>query len=546
MAAAGIPFHQAGLAMLALAALGVLTVVNYSPPRMQGQTMVIVQTPAAPPQKRSSPMPGGQSVTSKHQNTVDGGVEILTHKDDSSSAQVTSTASLPASCTASNLPAAITDTTRPLSERFAAHSQIGWQNLTGAEATRILRPDEAAMIGTMPTEGSGLCKDPRHPVAKGQLGSQCGCHARTHLVAPVELPHHVERDLRPAAKLVDALKGRTLCMAGDSFDYQIWDSISHGLHRVADAPGCDRPFGSIVSDVITPKCGVDHLKKAGWIVFQSMKQVEVFAPDNTTLLARFRYLKAYHDDNGFYDVIEKYCDVVSLNYGLHWLSGPKWKGRNPQSQLPMAVEGALAFLANLSHSGKTAIWRGVGAQHFLPNGMWATRDQGPNVTCGPYTPKCARDEQPYNNVAREVFDRVMRDDPPLSYTPKVLNWPDLFATGENPCASTKPRPSVYDVTVNQSRGYAQGRVEYWRQRNDTEPATREANRVTRGRVYWWHTFDLFNPFWAFHSGDHDCTHFCYVLGPFDAVVERLTMLLTSADNDRAVPQKSEALVKWEC
>eukprot|EP00037_Helgoeca_nana_P009617 m.84135 g.84135 ORF g.84135 m.84135 type:complete len:317 (-) comp19690_c0_seq2:9-959(-) len=290
---------------------------------------------------------------------------------------------------------------------------------------------------------------------------------------------------------------------------------------------------------------------------------------NGTLLGRVRYIKMYSDDARTYDLIERACDVVALQYSFHWkLEWSGWQGRVKESYYPPAVESAMAFLSNFSAStGKMAIWRGTGATHF-PDGTYvAARDSGAKATCAPFTKECAADEQHRNTVVRAIASRMARNGPPLPHAvldpatvhlkfPSVANetlqaWTHLLAS---PCdrkdTSEKSRrpplpPAYYDLTVNQSAPYGQSRFTFWQEQNYTAAVVRERDRVTTGRVYWWPIFDLFAPHWYFHANDKDCLHYCYFLGPFDAAFERLTLLITNADKEGRLSE-STALPSWEC
>lgn len=532
------PGRSAGAVLGLVALLGVLTVVNHEPPKRMGwsQQLPPLRTTAVRASDGSSGLGGG----SRGHAAPD---LVLTPSDAHGGCP-------------STLPNEVTDPLQPLSTRLMSHARVGWRNLSGTEAALLLRPDELPIIGTTPTPSKTdklKCKHPSHPILYAGIGNQCGCGSRSFTAGPLNLPHHAQRDVRPAARLVSALRGRTLCVVGDSVDLQLVTSIWYGIERVADVAGCRGMFGGVKFSDKASSCTIDKLI-TWWGMFKGMPEMEVRTPDNSSILGRVRYIKVYANDAAIFPVVERYCDVVSMNYGAHWAHGPgSWKGRDPKSMFPLAVEAAVGFLTNLSDSGKVAIWRGGSAQHFKPKGVFAGRDKSKNATCVPYNPECDQDEQPYNTVVRRVFDRMAWGEPPLraDTAASVKSWDALAAS---PCSKTTARvsekseglPSAYDLTVKHSHGYVEGRLGWWQHHNFTETAAREATRVSKGRVYWWPIFDLFNPFWAFHAGDSDCTHYCYILGPFDAAIERLTVVLTAADRDRGGPQPSTAKDNWEC
>jgi hypothetical protein len=96
--------------------------------------------------------------------------------------------------------------------------------------------------------------------------------------------------------------------------------------------------------------------------------------------------------------------------------------------------------------------------------------------------------------------------------------------------------------------YAESRFAFWQNHNITDAIAREAGRVTTGRVYWWSVFDLFLPHWHLHATDTDCLHYCYVIGPFDAATERLTVTIEQADKDAESRTRLPplALPEWKC
>jgi hypothetical protein len=96
--------------------------------------------------------------------------------------------------------------------------------------------------------------------------------------------------------------------------------------------------------------------------------------------------------------------------------------------------------------------------------------------------------------------------------------------------------------------YAESRFAFWQNQNITSATAREVGRVTTGRVYWWSVFDLFLPHWHLHAADTDCVHYCYVIGPFDAATERLTVTIEQAEKDAESRTRLPplALPEWKC
>jgi hypothetical protein len=376
------------------------------------------------------------------------------------------------------------------------------------------------------------------------MGNQCGCQTTAFMNTPVEYPHKARHDLRPAARLVEALHGRTLCLVGDSVDYQFFTAIKKALHRVhlKTADSVCKTSISTIEERAAPASCLNLTLIKWWGAFTTLMEVDVL--DKTgARLARVRVFKFYNNEHALYDMVERYCDVVSLHMGVHWSSGPtSWQGRDAKDFYPLAVESGAAFLANLSAGGKVAMWRSTTPQHFpTPTGAYAKRTNH----CQPFVQKCPQQEQSYNTAARRVLERMVRAEDPLPPANAKAWAAELLA---DPCDLNGPldMPAAYTMTVNQSRGFAQSRFHFWEKSNNTAPIVRERDRVTHGTVYWWAVWDIFNPHWLFHVGDSDCTHSCYVPGVYDAAIERLTTILAADNAKRPTPAVSTALDLWKC
>jgi hypothetical protein len=149
------------------------------------------------------------------------------------------------SCFDSTLPSEFTSHVSPLTleQKMALHKSISWAPIAGTDALAMLRPKELRLIGQTPANISKWkkCDKSTHDMPTAHIGDQCGCGSTEFTNRPIQYPHRVLRDNRPAAKLVRALHGRTLCLVGDSFDKQIFFSLRNALERLKDngTTACD-------------------------------------------------------------------------------------------------------------------------------------------------------------------------------------------------------------------------------------------------------------------------------------------------------------------
>lgn len=385
----------------------------------------------------------------------------------------------PKSCLRSTLPAEITSPSSLLSlaQKLSLHASVEWGSLTNDSfGVSLLRQDELAKVGRVPNRTmdewplgrKGHAAAQEHRIFTSQLGHQAGCGNAEFRNRPLEIPHRVEGDARSAARLIRALAGRTLCIAGDSVDRQFFHAATHGFHRLLDEgpTACEFPGGlNITAGKMNASCIHTPTTKY-YGVLTAIPFVEARSSSGT-LLGRVRYLQLYSDEANVYDVIDQLCDVVSLQYSFHW-SQWDYVGRIGKRYYLPAVEGGMAFLTNFSAGGKVAIWRGTTPRHFMDGKYVAERDGSAAAACVPYVPACPLDEQTHSTLVRAIAARMANNAPPLpqavinrSHHPKFPRLSDVTAAEWapfrlNPC-DRPPSPKVhgrgsehpvwYDMTV---------------------------------------------------------------------------------------------------
>ena len=256
--------------------------------------------------------------------------------------------------------------------------------------------------------------------------------------------------------------------------------------------------------------------------------------------------------------MRKNCDILVINLSLHW-RGDNGKGKNPLSYYPLAVEAAGVYLSNFSNNGKIAIYRETGPQHFpTPDGAYDVGMKNTVLPCRPIQANTTGTGV-YNTIARAMFHRLSQSTAPLSQED---------AGNESPIAKKQPQPIgealhkafmgwtrpgggpdplLYTFHANQEAGYLESLTRFWQKENDKGGAKyagelahlKAVPERTSGKVYWWPIYDIFDRFHDWHSNDHDCTHFCFTIGPFDAGIERLGLIIAEAVSARGAAAVSD-------
>ena len=330
-----------------------------------------------------------------------------------------------------------------------------------------------------------------------------------------------------------------MCLAGDSLDLQWFDVLGHQLHRAAFL--ASSPISRVQEEVIDSGsfgCNLDVPK--WWGMMKDVGQRDALGKDGQRL-ARFRYFKFYQFVPGYLEFIRKNCDIIIINLSLHWRPSDG-KGDDPSSYFPLAVEAAGVYISNLSNSGKIAIWRETSPQHFsTSSGLWEGKEVLPSL-CRERANKTGKGL--YNAITHAMFQRLSESAAPLSEkdvgnkTPAGPGLYKVFKDWTRPGGG--PDPLLYTLHANQDAGYLESLKHYWQTENDKngskyagELADLKTNpKQTSGKVYWWPIYDIFDRFYDWHHSNKDCTHFCFTIGPFDAAMERLGLIIADAVSAR--------------
>jgi len=331
-----------------------------------------------------------------------------------------------------------------------------------------------------------------------------------------------------------------MCFAGDSLDLQWSEILGHQLHRAAFL--ASSPISSVrETNSDLSKLGCNLHVPMWWGMMKEINQYDALDRDGE-MLARFRYFKLYQLVPGYLEFIRKNCDILIINLSMHWKPSDG-KGDDPKSYFPLAVEAAGVYLSNFSNNGKIAIWRETQPQHFpSQTGLWEGK---PVLPCQERMNKTGKGV--YNAITLAMFQRLSESAAPLSEkdagnataTPAGKRLHQAFRDWTRPGGG--PDPLLYTLHANQDAGYLESLRHYWQTENDKdgskyagELADLKSNpKQTSGKVYWWPIFDIFDRFYDWHHSDQDCTHFCFTIGPFDAGLERLGLIIADAVSARA-------------
>eukprot|EP00756_Hemistasia_phaeocysticola_P019383 Hpha_TRINITY_DN15655_c3_g1::TRINITY_DN15655_c3_g1_i3::g.102044::m.102044 len=332
-----------------------------------------------------------------------------------------------------------------------------------------------------------------------------------------------------AVRLLDELKGRHLCLMGDSVTSQMYNFMQHLSRRhglVVSVP-YKTPVRPSLFDLFADakKEQREYLKSRGFRLWWGMMtHVTSFRFGRKGgLTSKVSFLKhqkwepydiRYFDDFG--------CDLIVMNMGLHYaaknLSGTHGvtleegaaphvtgKPRRYIDDVEQLVEWAVNWTS--FKPGRLVIYRDTLPQHFAfsDTGIyWMDEYRKGNVKCGPLKGRNKMGTGEYNAVFDEVYSKM-----------EVKGCPGLLRTHD--------RPS--------------GVEEYWAKYNWTgelqAEAVRRRGHQTRskvGRVGVLPLWEMFADLPDLHvkqisPPQHDCTHWCYVPGVWDAVLERLALTI---------------------
>eukprot|EP00756_Hemistasia_phaeocysticola_P044897 Hpha_TRINITY_DN18677_c0_g1::TRINITY_DN18677_c0_g1_i1::g.115630::m.115630 len=298
-------------------------------------------------------------------------------------------------------------------------------------------------------------------------------------------------------RLLLALKGRTVCMVGDSVMQQFM------LHLIYLVRRC-RHTRLVYRYYFIPEFGGAHKHTVRELNISrgSMDFKLIFTrherriPPKTESVPNDVRARQRLPPGDWMDT----CDVMVLNAGLHY--NPKESPLNtppPLQHYPEAMGGLLSWALNWSSLSphRVVVWRDSTPQHFEGGGVW----QDGFRNCTPFVNDTAMPKQPYNMV----MDGVLRN---MSCgVPRRCKTPGLEWLASNPSQANR---SALEWT------------------SPTGPGKRLV-----GPLWRWPVWDLFVGHHEWHMEGHDCTHFCFMPTLWEALYDRFTLLMGVIDNTRS-------------
>ena len=183
-----------------------------------------------------------------------------------------------------------------------------------------------------------------------------------HQPQPTSSPDITSPTLQLILSLAKA--NATMCLVGDSVDFQFYDALRHNLHR-------QNQLQSDIKLNITNKHDVPvnytsetgKPPRDGWMTMNHFEETLVTLSDDTdnstTYTTIIRYFKMYGWSPWNVPFMEG-CNVLVLNLGLHYdahnagMTGTHWGSPKFEDDFHAAIAYMLDFI--VSHQG-TAVWR---------------------------------------------------------------------------------------------------------------------------------------------------------------------------------------------
>jgi hypothetical protein len=198
----------------------------------------------------------------------------------------------------------------------------------------------------------------------------------------------------PCSKLANA--NATLCFAGDSIDYQIYDAMQNNLKRVSQLHAMHHAGNPDLVNVMDWEIRVTHSAEPGtmddWYLtgcrtpdddgsfvsgdclppgsFGSMYSIlemkEWFEDGHLSRkLARIRFFMTYGWSPWNVEFMES-CNVVVMNLGLYYMPDGEHIGKQTRHSLMDDLRAAITYLVNftLVQKNRIAVWRSALPQHF--------------------------------------------------------------------------------------------------------------------------------------------------------------------------------------
>ncbi|KAL7552226.1 hypothetical protein ACHAWF_016996, partial [Thalassiosira exigua] len=317
----------------------------------------------------------------------------------------------------------------------------------------------------------------------------------------------------PTLRLVRRLAAAnaTLCLAGDSIDYQFYDALRHNLVR-----------HTVLRDDVevvlerreVPATYTDETGRPpndGWATMKSVLETVATLGDGAS--AAIRYYKSYGWPPWNAAFMED-CHVLVLNLGLHYqhygnMTGLRWGWPSYADDFRAALTYLVDFVS--SKEGRIAVWRSTLPQHFdTPVGHY---EEHRTCSLRPLNHPDRKIVQEYNRATERGFVE-MCDNPEEERTEDMGSHCDGRLRGRA-CAANVTSVAYRTVYRHLSEHNCTGRLGRYR----------EMRANATGRILRWDVADLFDvPRW--HAGlGGDCSHFCYVPPLFEAAFERLELLL---------------------
>jgi len=333
--------------------------------------------------------------------------------------------------------------------------------------------------------------------------------------------------LSPTLRLILRLAqtNQSLCFAGDSIDFQMYDALIHNLQRqrllqnMINISMNDERY--VVPVNYTNDTGFPEYE--GWMTISEIKERSVslsyMNDDNTTMQTystTIRYFQMYGWSPWVTPFMED-CNILSLNLGLHYNARSKdmeathyhesQTDSGPRPKLIDDWKAGITYLVDFISSKKdrVAVWRSTLPQHF---DTYDGHHEEGNYNCSLKQlkiPDSGPNIQNYNNLTNHAF-----------------------STFCNRSQSKQPYAEMYEheCTVNVTSVEHRTVYNYLLMNRCTKllEGYKTKRELIKGTILRWNIADLFDvPQW--HHGGGDCSHFCYVMPLYEAAFERLEMLL---------------------
>ena len=170
--------------------------------------------------------------------------------------------------------------------------------------------------------------------------------------------------LSPSLRLVKRLaeSNKSLCLAGDSIDYQFYDALRLCLTRQQSLQSqIDISISQTHKIPVNfTTFGLPAYQKYWMTMDHILETIVTLTYNGTTQQTTFRFFKTYAwaPWNVFY---MESCNIISLNLGLHYDSHHEMFGTRYGGKVPFAddLRAALTFLVDFvaSEENRTAVWR---------------------------------------------------------------------------------------------------------------------------------------------------------------------------------------------